>query len=68
MIARRVEPELLDALPADNPDAVRSRRDLRIINCWMANARHLTAAIRAIPFPIRNVLELGSGEGHEQPG
>jgi len=63
MITRLVEPELLDSLPADDPRAVASRRDLRVINAWMGNAGHLSAAIRKLGFPPRRVLEIGTGDG-----
>ena len=63
MIARVVEPELLDALPSDDPDAMRSRRDLRVINAWMGNARHLTRAIMSLTFAPGSILEMGSGDG-----
>src|SRR5688572_12134903 len=63
MMQRLVEPELLDSLPADHPEAIRSRRDLRIINRWMGNARHLARAIYSIEPPPRKVLELGTGDG-----
>ncbi len=36
--ARRVQPEWLDELPADDPRARRSRRDLARINALMGNA------------------------------
>ena len=42
---RIVQPELLDALPPDDPRAVRSRRDLRRVNAWMRN--HTIMAPRA---------------------
>ena len=63
MIARTVEPELLDSLPADHPDAIRSRRDLRRINAFMGNVRHLARAIRGLPHPPKRILELGTGDG-----
>ena len=36
---REVEPEILDGLPAGHPDAIRSRRDLRLVNALMGNQR-----------------------------
>ena len=45
---RRVEPELLDALPADDPRAVRSREDLRRINRLMGNQSVLGNALDGI--------------------
>jgi hypothetical protein len=64
-VKRIVQPELLDTLPADDPRAVRSRRDLRRINAWMrnytimANALH-TAANSHTP---KQIVELGAGDG-----
>jgi len=61
---RRVEPELLDELPPDDPSAVRSRRDLRRLNFLM---RHATIVARALlesdTKPPRRVVELGAGDG-----
>jgi hypothetical protein len=63
---RRVEPELLDTLPADDPGAVRSRRDLQRVNAWMGNAgimqRVLSQTLRGGPAPKR-ISELGAGDG-----
>src|ERR1041385_4869330 len=41
-----LEPEWLDSLPASDPKADRSRRDLRLLNVLMGNAGHLAAAAR----------------------
>ena len=55
---RTVEPELLDALAADDPRAVRSRRDLRLINVLMGNERWiLRQSLEG------RVIELGAGSG-----
>ena len=66
---RLVEPELLDALPAADPSAVRSRLDLRRLNRIMGHARILARLIRqhadgviARRRPLR-VVELGAGDG-----
>jgi SAM-dependent methyltransferase len=62
---RIVEPEWLDQLPADDPLAQRSRRDLRVINTWMGNAKLLARQMRlvkAAPTP-RRILDLGAGDG-----
>ena len=66
-LARRLEPELLDQLPADDPRAMRSRRDLKRINGLMANARAMAAALRAGAGAVgrqpRTIVDLGSGDG-----
>ena len=60
---RRVEPELLDALPTDDPSAQRSRRELRLINAIMGNHCWLAREMRRSVRPGWRVLELGAGEG-----
>lgn len=63
-VRRRIEPELLDELPPDDPRAVRSRRDLRRINRLMGNAALLARLLLAgLPAPPRTIVELGSGDG-----
>ncbi len=62
---RRVEAELLDELPADDPRAVRSRRDLRRVNRLMGNAPIL---LREIERQVESgapphLVELGAGDG-----
>jgi len=62
---RRVEPELLDTLPPDDPAAMRSRQDLRRVNAWMRNPQTMARALREnigkqVPD---SVLELGAGDG-----
>jgi hypothetical protein len=60
---RIVEPELLDALPANDPSAIHSRLDLRRLNRWMRNQRHLLNAIGKLQRQPASILELGSGDG-----
>lgn len=60
---RRVQPELLDTLPADDPAALRSRRELRLINAIMGNHRWLAREVRRSIRPGWRVLELGAGDG-----
>jgi hypothetical protein len=60
---RACEPELLDSLPHDHPDAVHNRRDLRLINRIMRNQAWI---VRTLPPLIRSgerVLEIGAGMG-----
>lgn len=65
IMQRRVEPELLDALPADDPRAVRSREDLRRINRLMGNQSVLGNALDGIVHGSGSVrlVELGAGDG-----
>ncbi len=64
-IPRRLEPELLDELPADDPLAVGARRDLKRVNAWMRNAHCVAALLRARAGARqpRTILDLGSGDG-----
>ncbi len=67
-LPRRVQAEVLDELRADDPRAVRSRRDLQRVNRVMATRSIFLRALReAAPHrapgrPIR-ILELGCGDG-----
>jgi hypothetical protein len=63
-LPRRVRPELLDELPAHDPRAVRSRRDLRLLNRIMAARSLLLSALdRMLASPPRRLVELGTGDG-----
>lgn len=64
MPARVVIPEILDHLPAADPEARRSRRDLRRINFFMGNERWVRAAVRRFPDAAAlGITELGAGDG-----
>lgn len=62
---RFLEAEWLDVLPAQDPRACGSRRDLRRLNWWMRHARVMANSLR--PFKAKlstpNVTELGAGDG-----
>lgn len=64
---RRVEPEILDALPATDAAAVRSRRDLQFINGLMGNHRWIRSQVwKRLRSKDSNRLhgwELGAGDG-----
>jgi hypothetical protein len=62
---RCVEPELLDELPADNPLAVGSRRDLEKINASMGNARIMARTLHGAfaGTTPRRIVEIGGGDG-----
>lgn len=64
-LPRRVEPELLDSLPVDDPQAVRSRQDLRRVNWLMGNAALLRRALDRIVDTRTppHLVELGAGDG-----
>lgn len=61
---RQVQPEWLDELSADDPHAIRSRRDLARINICMRQrhimARALSSGGRSSP---RTIVDLGAGDG-----
>lgn len=57
-LPRQIEPETLDHLAADDPRAVRSRRDLRRVNRVMGSLGLLS---RAIDAALRGAAESGGG-------
>jgi hypothetical protein len=62
---RVVETEWLDELSADDPRALRSRADLRVVNTWMLQAGIMARALlqhwgRAAPAKL---IDLGAGDG-----
>lgn len=60
---RLVQPEILDSLPEDAPAALRSRRDLRILNRLMGNEAWIRHAVAARAKKGERILEVGAGEG-----
>jgi SAM-dependent methyltransferase len=64
-VPRRLEAELLDHLPADDPRAIRSRRDLKRVNAWMRNSGCVAAMLRKYSDgrQPRTILDLGCGDG-----
>jgi hypothetical protein len=65
VLPRRLEPEWLDELAADDPRAVRARRDLVRVNGWMGQASIMARALveYGAPGPPRRLLDLGAGDG-----
>lgn len=60
---RILQPELLDSLPPDHPDALHNRRDLRLTNRIVGSGRWFE---RVLPPQLRAgdlALELGAGTG-----
>lgn len=65
MTCRVVVPEILDHLPAEDPEAQRSRRDLRRINRFMGNEQWLLEIARKYPdAAAMGITELGAGDGY----
>jgi len=60
---RVLVPELLDSLPADHPDAIASRRDLRFLNAVMGNFRWLEKQLASCIGPDALIVEIGAGDG-----
>ncbi|MGF1449471.1 MAG: class I SAM-dependent methyltransferase [Opitutales bacterium] len=60
---RTVEPELLDSLPQDHPDALHNRRDLRRLNALTGNFRWLASQVGQHVTTGLRLLEIGAGEG-----
>ncbi|MEI8288728.1 MAG: class I SAM-dependent methyltransferase [Verrucomicrobiota bacterium] len=62
---RLVQAELLDALPPEDPRAIRSRRDLHRINWWMRNHVIMARALeKNLPAAPKAIIELGAGDGN----
>jgi len=63
-LTRRLEPELLDELPADDPRALRARRDLARINALFGLGRLMARLLakHSPPEPPRTWLDLGCGD------
>jgi len=59
---RRVQDEWLDGMDADDLAAVRSRRDLRLINTMMGGERWIVQQLRECEG-ITHCIEIGAGEG-----
>ncbi|MDP4609824.1 MAG: class I SAM-dependent methyltransferase [Opitutales bacterium] len=61
---RKVRPEILDSLPASDPDALASRRDLKRINQLMGNTRWLIKQLKVNSAETApHYLEIGAGDG-----
>jgi 2-polyprenyl-3-methyl-5-hydroxy-6-metoxy-1,4-benzoquinol methylase len=61
---RVVEPEILDGLSHDDPEAMRSRRDLRLIHCLMGNESWLLRTLRRFSREAETgICEWGAGDG-----
>jgi len=64
MIKRTLTPETLDQLPEEDPDAIASRRDLRLINRIMGNERWIIRQLKTRAKPDDQILEIGAGTGN----
>lgn len=59
---RILEKELIDHIDYSDPRALRSRRDLRVIDFYLGNSRWITRMLRSVT--VHSVVELGAGDGH----
>jgi len=62
-MTRTLEPEWLDSLPAADPRARRSRRDLRRVNALMSNAGIVARELRRDAPGLAALAEIGAGDG-----
>lgn len=60
---RTIQPELLDSLPPEHPDALHNRRDLRLTNGLMGNYRWFTRVLPQLARRGDSLLEIGAGTG-----
>lgn len=60
---RILEAEILDHLDPADPEAVRSRRDLRWIDLFLGNSRWMLDSLGKLEGLSQGVVELGAGEG-----
>lgn len=60
---RILEAELLDHLDPADPGAVRSRRDLRLLDLFLGNSRWILRSLNRFRDRSDRLVELGAGEG-----
>jgi hypothetical protein len=60
---RTLQPEILDSLPPDDPDALHNRRDLRRLNGLMGNFRWFAKKLPKLRQPGERMLEIAAGDG-----
>jgi hypothetical protein len=63
LMQRLLQPEILDSLPPDHPDALHNRRDIYRLNGLMGNFRWFTKRLPKLLRPDECVLEIGAGDG-----
>ena len=60
---RVLQPELLDQLPPDDPDAIRAREEMLQVNVIMGNHRWIERMVRRHGENGWRITELGAGDG-----
>ena len=65
MRLRTIEPEWLDAMPAQDPAAMQSRRDLKRLNAWMLQPTIMARLLQRTMNGNRRrvIIDLGAGDG-----
>lgn len=64
LTCRRIAPEILDDLSADDPRAIASRHDLIRINALMFHVGMMVRLLRRhVSVPPAHILEIGAGDG-----
>lgn len=63
MHQRSVQPEILETLPPEHPDALRSRQDLLQVNGIMGNHRWISRQLQREFRPGWRITEIGAGDG-----
>jgi hypothetical protein len=61
MRTRVVEPEILDQLDPEDPEAIRNRKEIDGINRWMGNYKWILKAFRMVVRENESVIEIGAG-------
>jgi len=62
-LQRVITPEILDSLNPADPRAVRSRRDLKLIDLYLGNSRWIVRQLKIQKPFLGRIVEIGSGEG-----
>jgi hypothetical protein len=63
LMQRLLQPEILDSLPPDDPDALHNRRDIYRLNGLMGNFRWFRSRLPKLLRPGERALEIGAGDG-----
>lgn len=63
MAERVIKPEILDSLDPNDTAAIRSRKDLRLINWFMRGESWILEQLEHFDN-LTKIVELGSGDGH----
>jgi hypothetical protein len=63
VMQRTLQPEILDSLPPDHPDALHNRRDLRLTNAIVGTHRWFVRIMPTLLQPNETTLEIGAGTG-----